>query len=115
MLSSSSAVNAKAFPDGTTDYVPLRSNKRMDANKVHISDMPMTWSNWHEHVNWLNTTLIIFVPLVGFISAYWVPLRLHTATFAVIYYFNTALGITAGKCMLVPRVDISLVAVFEYD
>lgn len=96
MSSSSSAVQAKAFPDGTTDYVPLRG-KKADVNKVHISDTPMTWSNWHKHVNWLNTTFIIFVPLAGFISAYWVPLHLYTAIFSVIYYFNTGLGITAGK------------------
>ncbi|GAO15657.1 hypothetical protein UVI_02019260 [Ustilaginoidea virens] len=95
MSSSSSDVKAAAFPDGTTDYVPLRSQKT-DLNKVHISETPMTWSNWHKHVNWLNTTFIILVPLAGFISAYWVPLQLNTAIFAVIYYFNTGLGITAG-------------------
>lgn len=96
MSDSPSTVEAKAFPDGTTDYVPLRSRKTDNTAKVHIADTPMTWSNWHKHVNWLNTTFIIFVPLVGFISAYWVPLHLYTAIFAVVYYFNTGLGITAG-------------------
>jgi stearoyl-CoA desaturase (delta-9 desaturase) len=98
-MASSSAVEAKAFPDGTTDYVPLR-NKKADLTKVHIFDTPTTWSNWYQHVNWLNTTFIIFVPLAGFISAYWVPLQLSTAIFAVIYYFNTGLGITAGMFSL---------------
>lgn len=99
---SSSAVSAKAsaFPDGTTDYKPMRANKKSDANKVHIADTPITWSNLHKHINWLNTTFIIIVPLMGMISSYWVPLQLYTAIFAFIYYFNTGLGITAGTLRL---------------
>jgi stearoyl-CoA desaturase (delta-9 desaturase) len=90
--------NASPFPDGTKDYVPLRAGaSKKDANKVHIADTPMTWSNWPQHINWLNTTLVIFVPLMGFISAYWVPLQLKTALWAVFYYVHTGLGITAGK------------------
>lgn len=77
-------------------------NSKHDVAKVHIADTPLTWSNWHKHVNWLNTTLIVFIPLIGFISAYWVPLHLYTAIFAVIYYFHTGLGITAGKCFSLP-------------
>lgn len=92
------AVQASAFPDGTTDYKPLRgAGAKAETKKVHIADTPMTWANWHQHVNWLNTTFIIFVPIIGFISSYWVPLNWKTALFAVIYYFNTGLGITAGK------------------
>lgn len=90
--------NAQPFPDGTKDYVPLRAGgAKKDTNKVHIADTPMTWSNWPQHINWLNTTLVIFVPLAGFISAYWVPLQLKTALWAVFYYVHTGLGITAGK------------------
>lgn len=97
--SSSSAaqpVEATAFPDGTTEYKPLRANKTLDAKKPHISDEPMTMKNWHRHINWLNTTFILFVPLCGLISTYWVPLQYKTAIWAVVYYFNTGLGITAG-------------------
>ena len=96
-MSSSSAAGEAKFNDGTTDYLPLRNLKKNDCNKVHIADTPMTWGNMYKHINWLNTTFIIFVPLAGFVSAYWVPLQLYTAIFAVIYYFNTGLGITAGK------------------
>ncbi|KAL8384456.1 hypothetical protein RB599_006678 [Gaeumannomyces hyphopodioides] len=97
--SSSSAAHsaeATAFPDGTTEYKPLRVNKAFDAKKPHISDEPMTMKNWHKHVNWLNTTFILFVPLCGLISTYWVPLQFKTAIWALVYYFNTGLGITAG-------------------
>ncbi|KAF7561714.1 hypothetical protein G7046_g2417 [Stylonectria norvegica] len=89
------AKEAEAFPDGTVDYKPLRK-AAPTTSKVHIADQPMTWANWHQHVNWLNTILIVIIPIIGFISAYWVPLKLYTAIWAVIYYFNTGLGITAG-------------------
>lgn len=99
--SSTDAKAAAAFDDGTKDYIPIRGTTaaKNDAMKpkVHIADTPMTWGNWHKHVNWLNTTFIVIVPLIGFISAYWVPLRLYTALWAVFYYFHTGLGITAGK------------------
>ncbi|KAI0009722.1 acyl-CoA desaturase 1 [Xylariaceae sp. FL0662B] len=85
---------ASAFADGTTDYKPLR--KQMDPKKAHITEFPITWDNWYKHVNWLNTTFIIIIPLVGFVAAYWTPLQLKTALFSVIYYFNAGLGITAG-------------------
>ncbi len=87
---------APAAVDGTTDYKPLRGAGTWN-KKVHIADTPMTWGNWYKHVDWLNTFFIVIVPIIGFISAYWVPLHLYTAIFAVIYYFNTGLGITAGK------------------
>ncbi|KZL64756.1 acyl-CoA desaturase, partial [Colletotrichum tofieldiae] len=87
---------AENFPDGTSDYVPVRAAKAYDNKKPHISTQPVTLANWHKHVNWLNTTFILIVPLVGFICSYWIPLTWKTAVFAVIYYFNTGLGITAG-------------------
>jgi hypothetical protein len=86
---------ASAFPDGTKEYKPLRSSKQ-DMRKPHITEFPITASNWYKHVNWLNTTFIVFVPVLGCISAYWTPLHLKTALFAIFYYFNTGLGITAG-------------------
>jgi stearoyl-CoA desaturase (delta-9 desaturase) len=100
--SSSSAVQADVFPDGTTDYKPLRSQK-YDTKKPHLSELPMTWSNWYQHVNWLNTTMIIFIPIIGLIASYWVRLQWKTAAFAVFYYFNTGLGITAGKRVSLQR------------
>lgn len=85
--------------DATTSYKPLRSKARNDTGKVHIANTSITWSNLHKHINWLNTTLIIIIPIIGFISAYWVPLQLYTAIFAVFYYFTTGMGITAGKTL----------------
>jgi hypothetical protein len=66
------------------------------SKKPHITETPITWANWYRHVNWLNVFFIIGVPLMGFAAAYSYPLQRATAVFAVIYYFNTGLGITAG-------------------
>lgn len=108
MASSSSApVQAEAFPDGTSDYVPLRKNTKLDPKKPHITDLPITAKNWYKHVNWLNTILIVMIPMVGLISAYWVPLRTKTLVFSIAHYFFCGLGITAGKsicCAYGPRI-----------
>jgi stearoyl-CoA desaturase (delta-9 desaturase) len=89
------ASGATGFSDGTKDYKPLRSTKQ-DSRKPHITDSPITSANWYKHVNWLNCTLILFIPLLGCIGAYFTPLQYKTALFAIFYYFNTGLGITAG-------------------
>lgn len=65
---------------------------------VHIADTPITTWNWWRHVNWLNTTFILGMPLYGMIQALWVPLQLKTAVWAFAYYFMTGMGITAGRC-----------------
>ncbi|KAH1431647.1 stearoyl-CoA 9-desaturase [Aspergillus fumigatus] len=82
--------------DGTTDHAPMPKSKSTTARASHITEQPVIWSNWHQHTNWLNCFFILFVPLVGCIGAYWAPLHPHTALFALIYYFNVCLGITAG-------------------
>ncbi|KAK4134421.1 hypothetical protein BT67DRAFT_318503 [Trichocladium antarcticum] len=93
--SSSAAPQAEAFPDGTTDYVPLRK-KTYDIRKPHITEQPITLQNWYQHINWLNTLFILVIPAVGLISSYWVPMHVKTGIFAVAYYFFAGLGITAG-------------------
>ena len=64
--------------------------------KLHITEQPITLSNWHQHVNWVNTSLILIVPLGGCVAAFYTKLQAATAAWAVVYYFWTALGITAG-------------------
>lgn len=64
--------------------------------KRHITEQPITLQNWYHHVNWLSTTLILIVPIIGCIAAPFIPLKLPTAIWAIIYYFWTGLGITAG-------------------
>ncbi|KAK2067590.1 hypothetical protein P8C59_001316 [Phyllachora maydis] len=70
--------------------------KAFHAGRHYRLHCPKEDQNWYKHVNWLSTTLIIFLPLAGFISAYWVTLQRNTALFAIAYYFFSGLGITAG-------------------
>lgn len=83
-------------------------NKSYDPRKPHITDTPITKSTWYKHVNWLNVTLIVGIPLYGCIQAFWVQLQWRTALFAIVYYFMTGLGVTAGKLYPIfhPRVSI---------
>jgi len=64
--------------------------------KRHISDQPITLKNWYKHLDILNVTLIIIVPIVGLWQSLYTPLYLKTAIWAIVYYFWTGLGITAG-------------------
>ncbi|KAF8477506.1 hypothetical protein BDZ91DRAFT_673134 [Kalaharituber pfeilii] len=64
--------------------------------KPHIADQEITWSNWHQHVNWLNTTFIIVIPMIGLYYAMYTPFTRKTAIWSVLYYFATGMGITAG-------------------
>ena len=74
---------------------PNRS-KSYDPKKPHITETPITRKNWWKHVNWLNCTLIIGIPIAGLIASLWTPLTWPTLIFSIAYYFWTGLGITAG-------------------
>lgn len=62
----------------------------------HISEQPFTFQNWHKHVNWVNSTIVVIIPLIGFLFAPFTPLRSKTAILAIVYYFYTGMSITAG-------------------
>jgi hypothetical protein len=53
--------------------------------------------NWHCHVNWLNTSFIIFLPWIGVVSACWVPLMFKTLVLAIVFMVLSAISITAGR------------------
>ncbi|KAJ7185046.1 hypothetical protein C8R46DRAFT_1209225 [Mycena filopes] len=57
---------------------------------------PITWSNLWSVLEWINVLILPMVPLFSLIGAYQTKLRWETALFAVVYYFYTGLGITAG-------------------
>jgi stearoyl-CoA desaturase (Delta-9 desaturase) len=68
-----------------------------ESHKQHISELPWTIRNWYKHINWLNTNTIITLPIVGLVLAIFTPLHTATAIWAIMYYFMTGLGITAGQ------------------
>lgn len=83
-----------SIPPTMTTPAPDAAPKRAPSPRVkpHITDTPITVSNWHQHVNWLNVTFIAGIPIIGCLSAAWTPLKWQTALWAVVYYFCTGLG-----------------------
>lgn len=57
---------------------------------------PITWRNVHKNINWISFLALTVVPVLACYGAATTPLRWQTALWAVIYYFYTGLGITAG-------------------
>lgn len=99
-------MGTKSLVDVTADEITkdsemsLAEKDKKDKEKwtkmTHISDQPWTWSNWSEHINWLNLILVVLVPTVGFVCALRHPPQLKTAVMGVILYILSGLSITAG-------------------
>jgi len=69
--------------------------------KTHISEQPVTLSNWYRHIDWVNVVFVAVIPFFGLIAAFSTPLLWKTGIWALVYYFLTGLGITAGEYMLI--------------
>lgn len=61
-----------------------------------LFDEPTTLKNFHRHVNWLQSLLLVSTPLIAFYGAWTTPLTTKTLYWTLIYYFVTGLGITGG-------------------
>jgi len=57
---------------------------------------PLSWSNFHTELNWLNVAIICVMPVLGLLAACYTPLLWKTFFFSIFYYFVTGMGITAG-------------------
>jgi stearoyl-CoA desaturase (delta-9 desaturase) len=79
---------------------PIPSRSKRDLKQPHITDQPITLANWYRHIAWVNVTFVALIPLAGLITACFTPLLGKTAAWALIYYFMTGLGITAGAFYL---------------
>lgn len=103
------AEELEALATGSTVRNRVRINRAADSSQPggaptgkvyrapkHISEQPMTISNFARKINWVNTTLILLIPSISFLFVPFVPLSLKTFAFSFLYYAFTALGITAG-------------------
>lgn len=86
-----SSATASAGPAGAA--AKLRKTRLVGP---HISETPITLGNLWQHINKLNITLIVLVPMLGVWAAFYTPLRTQTLCWAILYYFWTGFGITAG-------------------
>jgi stearoyl-CoA desaturase (delta-9 desaturase) len=78
--------------EATTATEPIAAPKPYK----HISDYPMTWSNWYLHIDWFKTGLLVVIPLLGCVGAYFTPLTRPTLIFSVLLHLWAGIGITAG-------------------
>ncbi|XBW34690.1 hypothetical protein QEN19_000258 [Hanseniaspora menglaensis] len=87
--------------NGNFDYMKYKhgsESKSGKNTKKHISEQPFTRSNWHQHINWLNMILVVFIPLIGFYLALSGTVKLHRNVLfmSVVYYCFGGFGITGG-------------------
>lgn len=82
--------------DSETFYEKDERERQKYRKQMHISEKPWTLTNWHQHINWLNSVLVVFVPAIGFYHAYYTPPQLKTVALAVLLYVFCGVSITAG-------------------
>ena len=58
---------------------------------------PLSLSNLLGELQWVSVIVLTATPTIAFIGSRYADLKWQTAIFAVLYYFFTGLGITAGK------------------
>lgn len=80
----------------SADAESKSATKHKKHHHKHISEQPFTLQNWHKHINWINSTIVVIIPVIGFLLAPFTHLYWKTAVLALLYYVYTGLGITAG-------------------
>lgn len=93
---------------------PAPGEKRFEApDFIHQSaDTPLPTSL--KKVNWLHFVLLTATPLIALFGMAYVPLRLPTAVWMVVYYFWTGLGITAGYHRFWAHKSYDATRLFQY-
>ena len=73
-----------------------------------LFDEPTTLQNWHKHVNWIQSILLLGTPLIALYGMFTTELQTKTLMWTILYYFITGLGITAGTLFIFIKVDGNL-------
>jgi stearoyl-CoA desaturase (delta-9 desaturase) len=83
---------SKWVPRDLRDYeVPQPGGKYVGLLGNTFPGMPFL-----KRLNWLHVPLLTLTPIIGLYGVFTAPLDWRTYLFAVVYYFFTGLGITAG-------------------
>lgn len=69
------------------------NDKKVSKN---IFNDPWTYKNWYYKINWVNTTILIGMPILSIYGFFTTRIYFNTFIWSVIYYFMTGFGITAG-------------------
>lgn len=65
--------------------------------EIRPKESRIMWFNWYRYVIWKYFGEVFLMPILAVICAYWVPIRLYTLLFNVLYGIQGGIGITAGK------------------
>ncbi|KAH3673284.1 hypothetical protein WICMUC_003743 [Wickerhamomyces mucosus] len=61
-----------------------------------LNESSMTKWNWYRHINWVNLTVIIILPLLALYKSFDTPLTKNTLQFSISYYLFTVTCFQAG-------------------
>ncbi|KAG1048602.1 hypothetical protein G6F43_009015 [Rhizopus delemar] len=84
------------FPPYAYTKTENRQPPMVNTDLPPLFDEPTTLKNFTKHVNWFQTILLTSTPLLAIYYASKTHLQTKTLYWTVLYYFATALGITAG-------------------
>lgn len=91
-----SAFLIKDMNGPTSDSAKGKTKHHSHHHHKHISEQPFTLNNWHKHINWVNSIIVVIIPFIGLVLAPFTPLQFKTGILAILWYIYTGLGITAG-------------------
>ncbi|KAM0748736.1 putative stearoyl-CoA 9-desaturase [Meredithblackwellia eburnea MCA 4105] len=97
--SASSHENDYAESDGESGTSSVENSTDNYVRKVLAKERPLppvTSKNWYRELEVVSTLALTIVPGLAFYGACTTKVQLKTAIWAVVYYFYTGLGITAG-------------------
>lgn len=82
--------------DSKTFYEKDEAERLKYSKQAHVSELPWTLSNWHDHINWLNFLLVVTIPAIGFFATTKCPPQWKTLALAFVLYSFSGISITAG-------------------
>lgn len=72
-------------------------HEKMDTRESQEDELTQfSWRTSNYSINWRHVPVILLVPILGLVGAWFTTLHQKTLIWAIVYYFLTGLGITAG-------------------
>ena len=91
------ARKAKAFKEEQPADINIPDNYVSYTLRNAKPRPPLSWSNILSELNYVSLAVLTITPTIALLGLMYVPMQKKTLAFAVLYYFFTGLGITAGK------------------
>lgn len=100
LMGTKSLVNVTADQITQDSLESLAEKDKREKDKYkdikHISEKPWTFSNWYEHINWLNFVLVAAIPAYAIYQAIFYRPHIYTLALGFFLYLLSGISITAG-------------------